>query len=73
MTFDEVKALERPAFRRLPHGRVLRYDPHEGSVRSLRFPTRPTAWQRAPLLEGPIPQSDWRHLPACSCPACGAR
>lgn len=73
MTFDEVRTLSRPAFRHLKGGAVLRFDPRDGGVRRFAFPARPNAWQRAPFHEGAVPDSGWRHLPACGCSACATR
>ena len=70
MTFEEVRTLARPAFLHTGGGVVLRYDPREGRVRRLVFPTRPNAWQRAPFHEGAVPDAGWQHLPACRCSAC---
>jgi len=70
MTFDEVRTLSLPAFLRIEGGAVLHYDPRDGCVRRLAFPTRPNAWQRAPFHEGEVPDTGWCHLPACGCSAC---
>ncbi len=70
MTIEEVRTLARPAFLHIGGGAVLRYDPREGCIRRLAFPTRPNAWQRAPFYEGAVPDCGWFRLPSCSCSGC---
>jgi len=73
MTFEEARRTSRLAFRPLPNGALLRYQPEDGTVRVLAYPHRVEEWTQLPVIRESIPSDDWRHLPQCPCGACRAR
>jgi hypothetical protein len=72
VTFDQAKRIGRPAYRDLEGGAVLRYDPDKGRIQYLPYPAAPWAWREAAFNQGRVPDSDWRHLAGCTCPACAS-
>lgn len=72
MTFAEASASGRVAICHLPGGVQLRYDPSDGSVRSLPYPGMPNQWREASVYEEALPHEGWTHYRGCRCPVCEA-
>jgi sugar lactone lactonase YvrE len=70
MTFDQVSATGRVAICHLPGGVQLRYDPTDGTVRSLPYPGMPHQWREASAYHEALPTEGWEHYRGCGCPVC---
>jgi hypothetical protein len=72
MTLDEVRAAGKVALCQLPRGAQLRYDPADGSARTLPYPGMPAQWREASVYVQPLPQDGWSHYRGCDCAVCSA-
>jgi hypothetical protein len=72
MTFDQARAAGRVAICHLPGGVQLRYDPADGSIRSLPYPGMPHQWREASTYLEPPPHEGWEHYRGCGCSVCAA-
>jgi len=72
MTFDEVSAAGKVALCHLPSGAELRYDPGDGSVRTLPYPGMPRQWREASEYREAVPADGWTHYFGCACAMCEA-
>jgi hypothetical protein len=70
MTFDQVTASGKVAVCHLPGGVQLRYDPADGTVRSLPYPGMPHQWREASAYHEALPNEGWEHYRGCGCPIC---
>jgi hypothetical protein len=72
MTLEEVRAAGKVALCQLPRGAQLRYDPGDGSARTLPYPGMPAQWREASAFVQPLPQDGWTHYRGCDCAVCSA-
>jgi hypothetical protein len=70
MTLDEANATGRVAICHLPGGVQLRYDPSDGSIRSLPYPGMPSQWREASAYHETLPREGWEHYRGCGCAVC---
>jgi hypothetical protein len=70
MTLEEMRAAGKVARCHLPGGAQLRYDPADGSVRTLPYPGMPSQWREASAYVQPLPQEGWTHYRGCDCTVC---
>jgi hypothetical protein len=72
MTLEEMRAAGKVARCHLPSGAELRYDPADGSVRTLPYPGMPRQWREASAYVHPLPREGWTHYRGCDCAVCSA-
>jgi hypothetical protein len=72
MTFTEVTTAGVCAVCRLPSGLMLRYEPADGSVRSLAAAAQTGACTAAPAYDGIVPACGWSHPVTCARASCCA-
>ncbi len=73
MTLAEVQATGKVALCQLPSGAQLRYEPGDGTIRTLPYPGLPRQWREASAYTAAPPAEGWTHYRGCDCPVCEGR